>query len=130
MRIYRSIAEPLRLDISWEEAWKGVDQGLIACWERGRQKSMESPDLALQAREGRLVLLPWKGGVRKKQKIKKKIGTLLYLAMWQGLRGDDLDIDIDREVSLVCSATGMNVLFTNDYRKYANEGEKDEESGE
>jgi hypothetical protein len=39
--------------------------------------------------------------------------------MWQGLRGEDLDIDPDQEVSLTCSVTGMIVIFTGDFAKYA-----------
>ena len=44
----------------------------------------------------------------------KKYGTLNYLAQWQGLRGDDLDIEPDQEYELTCSKTGMAVTFTAD----------------
>ena len=49
----------------------------------------------------------------------QKYGTLFYLAMWQGLRGEDLDIDLSEEIALNCTATGMTVVFTNDPSKYA-----------
>jgi hypothetical protein len=65
------------------------------------------------------MLLPWKGGVERATKQKSRYGTFAYLAMWQGLRGDDLDLDTDTEVALTCSATGMKVVFTSDRDKYA-----------
>lgn len=118
MKIHRSISEPIREIQNWEERWKDRDEGLIACWERGREKSREDPALAARAHEGQLVVLAWKGGVEKAIKKKQKFGTLYYLAMWQGLRGEDLDIDLTEEVSLTCTATGMAVVFTNDVAKY------------
>ena len=119
MKIHRLITEPIRENSKWEERWNGVDQGLIACWERGREKRTEDPTLAAQAREGQLVVLPWKGGVEKAIKKKQKYGTLSYLAMWQGLRGEDLNIDSREELVLTCSVTKMTVVFTNDPAKYA-----------
>lgn len=125
MKIRRSISEPIRSNISWDEAWAGPDAGLIAAWERGREKSKESPALAAQALEGQLVSMPWKGGVerttepKRKPKSKPKYGSLLYLAMWQGLRGDDLSVDTDAEPLLTCSLTGGRVIFTGDYAKYS-----------
>ena len=80
---------------------------------------LEDPSLAAQAADGQLVVLPWKGGVEKSIKKKQKFGTLSYLAMWQGLRGEDLDIDPGKEIVLNCTATGMAVVFTGDAAKYA-----------
>jgi hypothetical protein len=119
MKISRSISEPIRESEKWEERWNEEDQGLIACWERGREKSREDPALAAKAREGHLVVLPWKGGVEKAIKKTQKFGTLYYLAMWQGLCGEDLDVDLTEEVVLTCTATGMAVVFTNDVAKFA-----------
>ena len=119
MKTHRSISEPTRANATWEERWNDVDQGLIACWERGREKSREDPELAARARNGQLVVLPWKGGVEKATKRKQKFGTLSYLAMWQGLRNEDLNIDTTEEVVLTCTATGMAVVFTDDSAKYA-----------
>ena len=119
MKIHRLITEPIRQLNTWEEKWNGVDQGLIACWERGRAKSSEAPSLATQARDGQLMVLPWKGGVEKVIKKKQKYGSLSYLAMWQGLRGDDLSIDIEAEPALTCTVTKMTVVFTNDRAKFA-----------
>jgi hypothetical protein len=92
-------------------AKNGPDNGLIACWERGREKRAESPDLAADAELGKLVLLPWRGGVEKAVKSKQKFGSLNYLAMWQGLRGEDLDIDPNTATVITCIATGVSVTF-------------------
>ncbi|MDO9313426.1 MAG: hypothetical protein Q7T97_02640 [Burkholderiaceae bacterium] len=119
MKLFRSTLEPIRVNASWEDRWNGIDHGLIACWERGREKNFEDPSLAALAREGQLVVLPWKGGVEKEIKKKQKFGSLYYLAMWQGLRGEDLNINSDEEVVLVCSATRMAVFFTSDVSKYS-----------
>jgi hypothetical protein len=119
MRIHRSITEPIRDGAKWDERWNAEDDGLIACWERGREKQLEDPALAAQAAVGQLVVLPWKGGVEKAIKKKQKFGTLFYLAMWQGLRGEDLNIDSTEEIKLSCTATGMAVVFTGDVAKYA-----------
>lgn len=118
--IHRSIKEPHREGLTWEERWQGIDQGLIACWERGREKRDQEPELAKCAERGELPVLAWKGGVSKKIKTKKKYGTLFYLATWQGLRGEDLDVDLDKETEIVCSKTGICVIFTPDVKKYAN----------
>lgn len=119
MKIHRSIIEPIREGAKWDEQWNAKDNGLIACWERGREKRLEDPSLAAQAVGGQLVVLPWKGGVDKAIKKKQKFGTLFYLAMWQGLRGEDLNIDPAEEVVLSCATTGMAVVFTGDFEKYA-----------
>lgn len=119
MKVYRSLVEPVRLNIDWEDKWHSSDQGLIACWERGREKKLEDESLCSQATAGQLVLLPWKGGVEKATKKNRKYGTLRYLAMWQGLRGEDLNVDTSEEVFLTCTATNTTVVFTEDVAKYA-----------
>jgi hypothetical protein len=70
-------------------------------------------ELALCAQAGQLMILPWRGGVEKKLVAPKTDGTLNYLAMWHGLRGEDLDIRLDEERVLVCSKTGQEVTFRN-----------------
>lgn len=119
MKLQRAITEPIREGVKWDERWNAEDDGLIACWERGRERRLEDPSLARQAKDGKLVVLPWKGGVDKAIKKKQKFGSLFYLAMWQGLRGEDLNIDTVEEVVLKCTATGMAVVFTSDIAKYA-----------
>jgi hypothetical protein len=108
----RSIDCPIREGLSWDELlWRGPDRGLICCWERGRQKRVEEPELAARADKGELVTLAWKGGVEEKLKIEKKPGTLKYLATWQGLRAEDLNLAFEDERVIVCTKTGQTVVF-------------------
>jgi len=118
-RIYRSCYEPLRENPSFDDRWRGPDNGLITCWEVGRRRSIESPELAEEAKNGELPILGWKGGVGKKTQEKEKYGCLNYLAEYQGLRGEDLDIDLTEEREIVCSKTGIKVIYTCDAKKYA-----------
>jgi hypothetical protein len=112
-QVQRSVAEPLRPPLSWQETWGGSDNGLIRCWESGRRMREEDPRAAARAENGELVPLVWKGGVERALKDgKPKPGSLNYLAMWQGLRGDDLDIDLDGVKLVVCARTGQSVEFS------------------
>lgn len=97
--LQRSIAEPIRAGLTQDQRWAGPDKGLIWCWERGRQKAVEEPDLAEQAKRGEFVPLAWKRGSATLP------GTLQYLATWQGLRGEDLNIDRAGETILTCPKT-------------------------
>ncbi|EIK94071.1 hypothetical protein PMM47T1_23472 [Pseudomonas sp. M47T1] len=121
MLVSREITHPLRPKLTWEETWQGPDQGLIRCWEIGRERADKMPELAHQCRAGELPVLGWKGGVARVLKKKDKYGALKYLAQWQGLRGEDLNVTIDQEVTLTCSRTGMTVTFTPDRAKYLNQ---------
>ena len=98
--------------------WQAEDQGLIACWERGREKALESPELAAKAKLGELILLPWRGGVEKVVKTKNKYGSLRYVAMWQGIRGDALCLDTEAEFQMTCTRTGVPVTYTYDVSKF------------
>ena len=119
--IHCSEPRPKRQMLSWDETWMGPDQGLIACWERGREMRITEPELASQAEQGELITLPWKGGtenidqdkekIKKTQKPQKRFGTLNYLAMWQGLRGEDLSVDLDGEQVIACTKTKRTVIF-------------------
>lgn len=117
MLIYHPISNPPTPSEDWHERWNGPDQGLVCSWLRGIEKSQESPDLAAKAKAGELPILSWKGGVVKAIKTKTKVGAMNYLAAWQGLRGEDLSIDPDSEISMTCSRTGVPVLFTNQIQK-------------
>ncbi|MNL83306.1 hypothetical protein D3C87_2109190 [compost metagenome] len=66
-------------------------------------------------------MLGWKGGVSRNLKKLEKYGSLKYLAQWQGLRGEDLDVDLGEERALTCSRTNMVVTFTPDRSKYFNQ---------
>ncbi|PKO52613.1 MAG: hypothetical protein CVU27_03515 [Betaproteobacteria bacterium HGW-Betaproteobacteria-20] len=111
VNFFRSIKEPNRKGLTWEELWKGFDKGLIACWERGREKSLENPELSRLCKNGELPVLAWKGGVDKKIK-GKKYGSLFYLATWQGLRGEDLNINQCQDTTIICTKTEVEVIFT------------------
>jgi hypothetical protein len=114
MQIKRSITAEIRDFVDMDHRWRSEDKGIIWCWERGRQMSKEDPELAEKARNGELMVLGWKGGVPSEFKSKKKEGTLNYLAQWQGLSGKDLNINTDVPTTLVCTATGVEVIFSKD----------------
>lgn len=124
MHIFRSRAVLSRQDPSYEERWQQADKGLILCWECGRKQAEEEPELAARAKAGELIPLSWKGGVKPqqneggetKENKKKKLGSLLYLAKWQGLRGDDLDLYTDRDNEIVCTKTKTTVIFTGSFK--------------
>ena len=118
MSIQRNVSEPKRAISDFDILWNGVDSGLIAAWESGREMADEAPTLVARAVAGELVVLPWRGGVEKAIKSKTKYGSFLYVAMLQGLMGQDLDIDATRELTIVCSRTGVPVTFTSDTGKY------------
>ena len=118
MLITRSVTTPPRQGLDQDTLWKSGDCELIACWERGLEKRQREPELAAKAAAGELVVLAWKGGVEKAIQKMHKFGTLNYLATWQGLRGEDLLIDMEKEVMLVCSRSKMLVTFTADRTKY------------
>jgi hypothetical protein len=119
----RSISEPIRTGLSWAEAWLGLDRGLIHCWERGRllrepgSQVVDDPELAnrlkVAAELGELPPLWWKGGVDPNDESppQKKDGSLQYLALWQGLRNEDLDIDVEGQTVVVCSLKKTAVTF-------------------
>ena len=118
--LQRRFSEPRRTGLNTEALWKGDDQGLIISWEVGRDLAKSEPELAERAKRGELPVLPWKGGVETALKSGKKYGSFQYLAMWQGLRGNDLYIDLDKETSLVCARTGTKVIYTPELDKYKN----------
>lgn len=121
LHIVRSINQPIRQIMNYEERIESSDLGVINAWEVGRELALKNPSLAEQAKRGELPELGLKGGIAGNPKIKqKKYGCLWYLAQWQGLRSDDLDIYLDREVELVCTRTNIKVIFTPDMNKYIN----------
>lgn len=126
-----SADQPIRQRLTWQEKWLGSDEGLLACWEAGRQMRHTHPEIAAAAGRDELPSLPYKGGFAKKPKTKNgKYGTLHYLAMWKGLRSEELSICIDEEITLKCSRVGVAVTFTYDREKYlSNVDDEDEEDG-
>jgi hypothetical protein len=71
--------------------------------------------LARLAEGGCLVELPWRGGFAQhcKPPSRPKQGHYLYIAMWQGLRNEDLDIDTATELTIICTGTGGVTTFQN-----------------
>ena len=120
LRVYRSYGDPKREGLSWDERWQGYDKGLVTCWEVVRELRQKNPELAERARRGELPVLGWKGGVEKVTKIKEKYGSLKYLAQWQGLRGEDLNVDLSQEIELICSKAGIKVTYTGNAEKFSN----------
>jgi hypothetical protein len=105
-----------------QERWEGEDGGLTAAWIAGRAYAKSYPADAKDAGAGVLVQLPWKGGddtESNKKRPARRWAPLLYLAMWQGLRGEDLNIDTDQEIKVTCSRWGTVVTFTADSERWA-----------
>lgn len=121
MKVTAMEVDPSRATLSWEAIWEGPDNGLIAAWESGRLMAKNDPKLAAAAETGELVILPWKGGVERAIKA-RKYGSLRYVAMWRGLRGDALEMDSDAECTLTCTRTGMTVCYTPDLSLLSQEG--------
>ncbi len=117
--IQRSYQEPDRGLSTHKERWKGEDKGVVTAWEVGRELAVKDPEMAQKAKNGELPPSVWKGGVAKKPKFKmRKYASLYYLAEWQALRGEDLDIDLNDEIDLTCSRTGVTMTYTFDMEKY------------
>ena len=93
---------------------------MIKNYEVGRVLAKKNPELAEKAKRGELPVLGYKGGIEKKLKKKDKIGALNYVAKWQALRGEDLNIDIEKEIILTCAKTNVTVTFTMDLEKLKN----------
>jgi hypothetical protein len=119
----RSIEEQItKYWLSFEERWRGPDRGLIVSWECGRLMRDQEPQLAARADGGELVPLPWKGspervktpeGLSERRGLvcQRRFGCLEYLAMWQGLRNQDLNIVVDGEQTVRCTRTDIQVTF-------------------
>lgn len=113
--VFRSIAEPIRENKSFEERWHGDDKGLITAWEVGRELAKHDKNLFEKVKKGELPPLGFKGGHHKRLKNSiSKYGTLHYLAELQGLKDQNLDIDFtrDEKLTLTCSKTKMQTIFT------------------
>ncbi len=109
------------IQTTWRERWEGFDSGLIACWLRGIEKAQENTQLERACLNGELPPLPWKGGFAKKTKQKMKYGSLYYLAMWQGIRRENLQIDTSQETQIQCTKTKRSTIFTPDLKKLSHE---------
>lgn len=111
MLVTAQAGNPPPLSQTWRDRWEGPDGGLVAAWARGLEKRAEDPFLASNVDAGQLPVLAWRGGVEKPIKGEKS-GTLLYLATWQGLRGEDLHIDTAAVVRMTCPRHGVTVVYS------------------
>lgn len=118
MNIRCSINERPSVSNHWETRWQGLDNGLLCSWLRGIEKAATETELREAAVKGELPLLAWKGG-GPSIKAGKRLGSLHYLATWQGLRGEDLSIDTVAGAVLTCARTRMVVTFTDDLQALA-----------
>ncbi|MBZ9783934.1 hypothetical protein K9857_20575 [Pseudomonas sp. REP124] len=109
--VKRSVATDIRCEdgLSWFEKWLDTDEGLISYWERGRKKATKYPALASKCLAGVLPILNGPAGCDRQ--LSQDGETLRYLAEWQGLRGENLDVKLDSKVVLVCSGSGVRVEF-------------------
>lgn len=115
MIVRHKIGKPLPPLVTWDERWGSIDKGLITSWANGIEKANQDSDLRDAALRGELPRLAWQGGCGpKKLKLKAKFGAIQYLAMWQGLRGEDLHIDTEGTFTHECTKTGVAVTFTAD----------------
>lgn len=120
MIVTRPAHNPPAISEDYAVRMEGPDKGLINAWVTGLAKRVDAPELAAKATAGELPVLPFRGGVETAIKTKNKVGHLLYVAMWQGLRGEDLRVDTDTELSMTCTRTGVPVLYTMDFEKLRN----------
>lgn len=79
MMVQRKINEHFRTGLEHREIWSSSDLGLIMCWEVGRKRAEEKPELAAQCKNGELPVLGWKGGVSRQLLKLEKFGSLKYL---------------------------------------------------
>ena len=112
MLVTQAADAPSTLASSWEDRWHGPDCGLIAAWQAGRDLALLRADLVAACVANELPELPWKGNGRLLKRRVPRYGPFHYVAMWQGLRGDDLHIDTSIDLRRVCARTGQAVIYT------------------
>lgn len=117
MLIQASANNPPAYEHDYDRRLKGPDQGLINAWIAGISYAKAYPEIAARAQAGELPALPYRGGVERAIKTRNKIGALQYVAMWQGLRNEDLQLDTDAEPVMTCQRTKVPVTFTLDIKK-------------
>lgn len=114
MLVTASALHPPPFQNDFELRLNGPDRGLINAWQAGLNLRANNSELVEKALAGELPPLPFKGGIERKIQAQNKVGSLWYVAMWQGLRGEDLHVDTDQNIQLVCSKTRVPVKYTLD----------------
>lgn len=117
MLVTASAKEPPLSQTTYQSRIQGPDKGLLNAWLAGLEQRRINPELANKAQAGELPPFAFKGGVEKKIKAQNKIGSLWYVAAWHGMRGEDLHLDTEKEIQLVCSKTRVPVTYTLDQAK-------------
>ena len=126
MLIQASVNSPPAFEHDYDRRLKGPDHGLINAWLAGIRYAKEHPDVAARAQAGELPVLPYRGGVERTIKSRHKIGALHYLAMWHGLRHENLHLDTGAEPVMICQRTGVPVTFTLDIKKLFSHAETEQ----
>lgn len=116
MRVFVDAERTPELGASWAERWEGPDRGLVVAWLKGREMRVSAPHVVERIKAGALPVLAWRGGVERPIKA-TKTGALHYLAAVQGMLGEPLDLELDRDYTLQCATTGVTVVFTADVRR-------------
>lgn len=83
----------------------------------GNRKGPRRPLVGGESSCGRAAFDGLEGRHRKPIKAKTKIGSTFYLATWQGLRGESLDIELGRDVRMTCARTGITFTYTDDLKR-------------
>lgn len=112
--VFKSTSDKSRFDnLTWKKRWQGEDNGLIACWEQGRKIAITNETLVTKVKNNELPVLPWKGGYENPIEKTRWHVPFYYYAMWLGLKGEDLKINLDDNIKVTCSRTKMTSIFTN-----------------
>lgn len=148
IKVYKSISNHIRDDLSYNERWGSFEQGLVTAWESGKKHKNDTFSFKYKLlQSGALPKLSFKGGhiipikiisykINRtklfylwdkdrykdffKPKYKYKYGTFNYIAQMQGILGKDLDIDSQRDEGMIltCSITSIKTIFTTNIKKY------------
>lgn len=114
MLIHVPADSPPPEELEFDQRWGTIDRALVTCWLRGRALRTEQgwQETARRAAAGELPSIIFDGGSDGPSKPgAKRTGVLQYLAIWQGIRGEDLKIDTEAATTLTCSGTGAVVTF-------------------
>jgi hypothetical protein len=106
----KSVAKPR----AFEEVQDDAELQAEAELQAAAELQTKNEPASVWADRGELLPLWWKGGQRKKLEAPTKRGSLQYLAMWQGLRNEDLTIVMTGKTVLVCTRTRQQVVFERD----------------
>ena len=133
MLFERDFTSPYRDADSVAKRFDGPDKGLITAWEVGRKMRAKNHHLLKYYDLGALPMDGFKGGAFDVEAYEKALkegteyefpvtpleGTLHYLAQLQGLKGENLSVDTDKEYTLTCKLSNRTCKLTNNASRYA-----------